>query len=90
MKSDTIQIEPGKNPILKTGTSLSDPNPWFISLIRQFRQFGERGGHAANMRHRRPAHEGVRADATRALMRQGPTSKTKRGVVSALNQPRTP
>jgi TonB family protein len=28
-----------KNPIFRTGTSLSDPNAWFISLVRQFRQY---------------------------------------------------
>ena len=48
MKSSTIQIETGKNPILRTGTSLSDPNPWFISLFRQFRQYrNERANPAA-------------------------------------------
>ncbi|HET9129803.1 MAG TPA: hypothetical protein VFO86_02580, partial [Terriglobia bacterium] len=39
MKSKNIEVETCKNPILRTGTSLSDPNPWFISLFRQFRQY---------------------------------------------------
>jgi TonB family protein len=28
-----------KNPIFRTGTSLSDPNAWFISLLRQVREY---------------------------------------------------
>jgi periplasmic protein TonB len=38
MKSNKAQIETIENAIFQTGTSLSDPNPWFVSLIRQFRQ----------------------------------------------------
>jgi TonB family protein len=38
MKSNTVQSE-AENSILRTGTSLSDPNPWFISLIRQLWQY---------------------------------------------------
>jgi periplasmic protein TonB len=30
--------QPTENPIFRTGTSLSDPNAWFISLVRRFRE----------------------------------------------------
>jgi TonB family protein len=36
MKSNQSETE---NPIFRTGTSLSDPNAWFISLVRQFHQY---------------------------------------------------
>jgi len=37
MKSNPGKTE--KNPIFRTGTSLSDPNAWFISLARQVREY---------------------------------------------------
>jgi hypothetical protein len=37
MKSNQTETE--KNPIFLTGTSLSDPNAWFISLVRQVREY---------------------------------------------------
>jgi len=37
MKSKQTETE--KNPIFLTGTSLSDPNAWFISLVRQIRLY---------------------------------------------------
>jgi protein TonB len=37
MKSRHTETE--TNPIFRTGTSLSDPNAWFISLGRQFRRY---------------------------------------------------
>jgi TonB family protein len=37
MKSNQSETE--KNPIFRTGTSLSDPNAWFISLVRHIRQY---------------------------------------------------
>jgi len=37
MKSKHNETE--KDPIFRTATSLSDPNAWFISLVRQIRQY---------------------------------------------------
>ena len=37
MKSKQTETE--KTPIFRTATSLSDPNAWFISLVRQIRQY---------------------------------------------------
>src|SRR5215831_3869169 len=39
MKSNSVQVEAVESSILRTSTSLSDPNPWFISLLRQLRQY---------------------------------------------------